>query len=123
VSLSTQARQAQRQAEALVARDRALLELATMLSPHGTRGPWELAGEIAGLLRRFMDTPYRRILSGARPARGDVEPLLLSLVQGGCPTSQRRICDLLRELLTHAVSNRPLESGAVTSEVPHVRVD
>ena len=118
MSISTQARAAQRTAALLVARDAALLELATMLDPHGVRVPWQIAGEIAGLLRRFMDTPYRRIVSGARAPRGDIEVALLRLAEGACPTSQRRICDLLRELVTSRVSNRPLESPSATDGAP-----
>jgi hypothetical protein len=122
-ALSSQARAAQRQAEALAERDRALLDLVAVLDPHGTRVAWQVAGEVAGLLRRFMDTPYRRIVSGHRGPRGDIEPLLLSLVEGACPTSQKRIHALLRELVTSRVSNRPLESGSATDGAPDGNFD
>lgn len=98
-AVSRQTIDALRHAERLAERDRALLELVGMLDPAGTRRPWEVAGELAGMLARFVDTPYKRIVSGARPPRGGVEPLLLSLVEGGCPTSQRRVYGLLAELV------------------------
>lgn len=117
-ALSSQTRAAMRQAEALAERDAAALELVAMLDPHRTRAAWHVAGELAALLKRFSGEPLRRIQAGYRGPRGDVEPLLLALVQGGCPTSQRRICDLLRELLTHAVSGRQLESPSATDGAP-----
>jgi hypothetical protein len=98
LALSSQARAAQRQAALLAERDRALLDLVAMLDPHGTRVAWQVAGEIAGLLRRFSGEPLRRIQAGHRSPRGDIEPLLLSLVEGGTPTSQRRVYGLLAEL-------------------------
>jgi hypothetical protein len=99
VTLSTQARRAQRAAALLVARDLALQSLVELLDPGRTRSSWQVAGEVAQLLSRFTGEPYRRIRSGARAPRGAIEPLLLRLAEGGTPTSQRRVYGLLAQLV------------------------
>jgi hypothetical protein len=97
-AISTQTTEALRQAAQLVERDQALSALVTALDPGRTQSLHTLAGHVL----RMQETHARgldRIEAGGRAPRDGIEGALLILRRTGCPTSQRRLYDLLTDLL------------------------
>ena len=97
-AISSQAIEAQRLAADLMQRDLALGDLVAALDPGRTQSLHTLAGIIV----RMQATHARgldRVEAGARPPRDGIEAALLILRRTGCPTSQRRLYDLLSDLL------------------------
>ncbi|MFO7857993.1 MAG: hypothetical protein R6V11_03640 [Ectothiorhodospiraceae bacterium] len=97
-AISTATREALDRAHALVQRDAALSDLVAALDPKRTQSLHTLAGHVL----RMQETHARgldRIEAGARPPRDGIEAALLILRRTGCPTSQRRLYDLLTDLL------------------------
>ena len=97
-AISTQTTEALRQAALLVERDRALAALVGVLDPGRTQSLHTLAGHVL----RMQATHARgldRVEAGGRPPRDGIEAALLTLRRTGCPTSQRRLYDLLTDLL------------------------
>ena len=95
--VSDQTAAALRQAQALIARDEALSEVATLLDPTGNRSAWAVAGDIqSARLRLARALP--RIVAGARDP-SPLEAALMVAEQAGLPESRRRVWDLITELL------------------------
>ena len=96
-AISSQTTEALRQAALLVERDRALAALVGVLDPDRTQSLHTLAGHVL----RMQETHARgldRIEAGGRAPRDAIEGALLTLRRTGCPTSQRRLYDLLSDL-------------------------
>jgi len=85
-------------ANLLIARDRALAELVGLVDPAGSMSTNARAEAIAARMRPFLDRAWPRIHSGCRSPRGPLEAALCDLAKANCPTSQRRIFDLLAEI-------------------------
>ena len=96
-AISTQAREALRQAHDLIERDAALSDLVAELDPAREQSLYTLAGVIVRMLMT-NSTGLARVLAGARPPRDGIEAALAALVQTGCPTSQRHLYRLLGDL-------------------------
>lgn len=96
--LSDQAADAIQNANRLVNRDRALVMLADLLNPSRDWSTWRLAGEISGHQRRFRSTAWPRIQTGHREPQNALETALMHCCAGDCPSSQRRVFDLLVDL-------------------------
>ena len=82
----------------MVERDQALGDLVALLDPDRSQSLHTLAG----ILVRMLETHARgldRIEAGGRVPRDGIEAALLTLRRVGCPTSQRRMYDLLQDLL------------------------
>ena len=97
-AISTASRAALQQAAAMVERDAALSDLVAVLDPGRTQSLHTLAGHVL----RMQETHARgldRIEAGGRAPRDAIEAALLTLRRTGCPTSQRRLYDLLTDLL------------------------
>ena len=105
--LSSQTAEAIATADRLLARDTALIELVAMLDPDGTRSAWAIAGDLAERLRRFQSTAWPRICNGAREPRNILETALAACCAAGCPRTQRKLYELVREL-TAVVSESPV---------------
>ena len=96
--LTTQAAAAIKQAGCLVERDQAMASLAGLLDPGKTLSTWTLAGRVADRLRLFLSTAHDRIAAGHREPHNELERALMAVCVADCPTSQRRLFDLLAEL-------------------------
>lgn len=96
--LSSQTEQARRRADLLEQRDQALTALAELLDPDRALSCWSLAGVLSGRLRRFRSAAYHRIVQGGREPYSPAEAALAACCAASCPTSQRKLFDLLAEL-------------------------
>ena len=96
--LSDQTHAAIEAAVALIDRDQTLADLRDLLDPAGRLSTWGLAGELSERLSRFQATAWPRIRGGHREPQGALEAGLSALCAAGCPSSQRRLFDLLAEL-------------------------
>jgi hypothetical protein len=96
-AISSQAIEAQRLAADLMQRDLALGDLVSVLDPGRTQALHGLAGTITRMMQTHA-TGVQRVLAGGRPPRDEIEAALVVLVRVGCPSSQRRLFDLLTDL-------------------------
>ena len=85
-------------ADALVRRDLALVRLVTLLDPGNRLSTNGRAGAVSDRLRSFLDRAWPCIEAGDRQAHNPVESAMADLCRAGCPTSARRLFDLLAEL-------------------------
>ena len=97
-AISSQTTEALRQAAQLVERDRALAALVGVLDPKRAASLYSLAGTITRMMQTH-DVGVQRVLAAGRPPRDEIEVALVTLYRTGCPTSQRRLYDLLTDLL------------------------
>jgi hypothetical protein len=73
----------------------AVIEVAALLDPNGSRARWAVAGDLATRLDRFASTAWGRIRAGARAPQGPIEEALGRILAAGGPRSQRRLADLI----------------------------
>jgi len=97
-AISGATRAALQQAAAMVERDGALSDLVGLLDPRRELSLWMVAGMVARMLATHQ-VALDRIEAGHREPRTGIEVALLTLRRVGCPTSQRRLYDLMADLL------------------------
>lgn len=89
--LSEQTIAAIRTAELLTQRDLALHKISKLLNPSGNLSTWAYAGRVSEALCRYRATSHRE-------PRNNLEAGLAAVCEADCPTSQRRLFDLLVDL-------------------------
>jgi hypothetical protein len=97
-AISTATHAALQQAAAMVERDAALSALVGALDPKRTQSLYTLAGHILRM-RATHARGLDRIEAGGRTPRDVTEAALLTLRRTGHPTSQKRLYELLADLL------------------------
>ena len=85
-------------AHKMLARDLALIRLVDLVDPAGNLSTNGRAGAVSDRLRSFLDRAWPCIEAGDRQAHNPVESAMADLCRAGCPTSARRLFDLLAEL-------------------------